>query len=130
MATPSGLPLKVLKREGREVDYDSSKITAAVTKACASVGIYDPDLPARLTSRVEELVRDRYEGLVPGVEDVQNLVETTLIQSGYQEIVSAAAPLTAIDRLATELEKDTISLQEDRPRLPRPLLRCSDAAGR
>ncbi len=80
------LPLRVQKRDGGEVEYDSSKISAAITKACASVGIYDPDLPQRLTVRVEELIGERYAGLIPGVEDVQNLVETTLIRSGYQEV--------------------------------------------
>ena len=77
---------KVQKRDGTSVGYDRNKITVAVTKACASVGIYDPELPEKLTSRVEEMIRDRYEGSSPSVEDIQNLVETTLIRSGYQEV--------------------------------------------
>jgi len=80
------LPLQVKKREGRKVEYDSTKITSAITRACASVGIYDPELPGRLTTRAEELVRERYHDDAPGVEDIQNLVETTLIRSGYQEV--------------------------------------------
>jgi ribonucleoside-diphosphate reductase alpha chain len=82
----ANLPAKVLKRDGQEVDYDSSKITSAITRACASVGIYDPGLPVRLTTQVEETIRERHAGQVPGVEEIQNLVETVLIRSGYQEV--------------------------------------------
>jgi ribonucleoside-diphosphate reductase alpha chain len=79
-------PSEVQKRDGQRVPYDSSKITGAITKACASVGIYDPELPARLGAKVEELLRQGQRDVIPEVEDVQNLVETTLIRSGYQEV--------------------------------------------
>lgn len=81
-----GIPRQVVKRDGQRVEYDSGKITFAITRACASVGIYDPELPGRLTKRVEDLLREHYGGEDPGVEDVQNLVERTLIGSGYQEV--------------------------------------------
>jgi len=81
-----GFPAEVQKRDGERVPYDSSKITAAITKACASVGIYDPELPARLTAKVEERLQEGRHEAVPEVEDVQNLVESTLIGSGYQEV--------------------------------------------
>jgi ribonucleoside-diphosphate reductase alpha chain len=63
----SSLPAEIQKRDGQRVAYDSSKITGAITKACASVGIYDPDLPLRLTAKVEDLLRER-------------------LRSGYQEV--------------------------------------------
>jgi len=80
------LPAKVRKRDGQEVPYDSSKITSAITRACASVGIYDPELPLRLMAQVEEIIQERHASEVPEVEGVQNLVEAILIRSGYQEV--------------------------------------------
>jgi ribonucleoside-diphosphate reductase alpha chain len=99
------LPVQVQKRDGQNVDFDASKITSAITKACASVGIYDPELPGRLTARVEDLLRERYEDRVPNVEDVQNLVETTLISSGYQEVARSYILYRQKRREVRELKK-------------------------
>lgn len=95
----------VLKRDGTAVGYDRSKITVAVTKACASVGIYDPDLPEKLTARVEKMIQERYADGLPNVEDIQNLVETTLIRSGYQEVARSYILYRQKRREVRELKK-------------------------
>ncbi len=82
---------KIKKRDGGIVDFEPRKITIAMEKAFQSVG---QDVSAEelstLTEAVQELITERF-GIeqVPGVEEVQDLVEFTLIDRNYYSVVKA-----------------------------------------
>ena len=82
---------KIKKRDGSVVDFEAKKIETAMDKAFHSVGesVSAEELTA-LTDAVTELIWQRFgaEG-VPGVEEVQDLVELTLIDRKYYSTVKA-----------------------------------------
>ncbi len=80
---------KVIKRDGRIVDFDQSKITNAILKAIHSVGGRDGDVSKKLSSQVSRTLEHRFANKMPGVEDVQNIVEETLISSGLSDVARA-----------------------------------------
>lgn len=81
---------KIVKRDGTVVPYDRDRITTAIFKAAASVGGSDRALAERLALKVEQTVAGTY-GLhsIPTVEDIQDLVEETLIEEGHARTARA-----------------------------------------
>ncbi len=77
---------KIKKRNGEIVDFNSDKITIAISKAFLAV-LRDPhqEESATITRTVVEAIDKRYAGTanVPGVEDIQDLVENGLMSRGY-----------------------------------------------
>jgi len=80
---------KITKRDGRIVDFDQTKITNAILKALTAVERRDGDLAKRLSNEVVKLVNERFEGRIPGVENVQDVVEEVLIKNGYADVAKA-----------------------------------------
>ena len=78
---------KIRKRDGSIVDFDSSKIALAISKAFRATGIDDPKAPVDLAGRVERIAEDSFD--LPGVEDIQDIVERVLIDAGYAEVAKA-----------------------------------------
>ena len=81
---------KVVKRDGKVVDFSISKITGAITKAFeATERQYHPSvielLALHVTSDFEEKIRD---GEIT-VEDIQDSVEKVLSESGYADVAKA-----------------------------------------
>ena len=74
---------QIIKRNGTPVDYDRDRIAIAIFKATASVGGTDRDESDRLAGRVELRLESMYGAEVPTVEDVQDLVETILIEENH-----------------------------------------------
>ena len=78
---------QVVKRDGKIVEFDLSKISAAITKAFEAQNrqytqsIIDL-LALRATADYEKKIKD---GLVH-VEDIQDSVETVLEQAGYADV--------------------------------------------
>ena len=79
--------MKVIKRNGQEVSFDSSKILNAVIKANNEVEQLDKmtnydllELVCETTKTCEDLNR------AVSVEEIQNFVEETLMEMGYFEI--------------------------------------------
>jgi len=79
------MPIKqIRKREGTIVDFDKEKITNAIFKAAQSVGGSDRKEAERVADKVVEYLNQKYrEGYVPTVEEVQDLVEKALIETGH-----------------------------------------------
>ncbi|MDR2113991.1 MAG: ribonucleoside triphosphate reductase, partial [Bifidobacteriaceae bacterium] len=72
----------VTKRDGRKVPFNLERITRAITRAGAATGEFDgaeAHLLARFVAR-KLLAGSKPE---PGVEDIQDLVELTLMNAGY-----------------------------------------------
>ena len=80
---------KILKRDGREVPFDETKITDAIFKAARAVGGEDRQTAMELTIEVLKLLKKKYNGQVFGVEDVQDIVEKVLIEAGYARTAKA-----------------------------------------
>lgn len=91
-------PRSVRKRDGREVPFDLAKIRAAVLKATAAVGEPDEAYAGEVAALVELALAEerRTRGgdaargeHVPGIEDVQDLVERALVETGRAAVAKA-----------------------------------------
>lgn len=78
---------QVVKRDGKVVDFNIAKISAAITKAFESQGRqYNPDiidlLSLKVTADYEKKIKD---GKIT-VEDIQDSVEAVLISADYADV--------------------------------------------
>jgi ribonucleoside-diphosphate reductase alpha chain len=78
---------KIRKRNGQIVDFDPSRIANAISKAFRAEGTGDGRAALELADRVVEIAAQRFE--LPGVEDIQDIVEKVLIDAGYAEVAKA-----------------------------------------
>jgi len=74
---------KIKKRDGRIVEFDSSKITAAIAGAGNATGEFEEMEARKLTLRVLTLAHEIRLGQIPEVEEIQNIVERVLLDSPY-----------------------------------------------
>lgn len=81
--------VQVRKRDGRIVDFAQEKITKAIWGAAQAVGGKDRKLAERLSNRVVALLEEKFLQEIPGVEDVQDLVEKVLIEEGHARTAKA-----------------------------------------
>jgi len=79
----------IKKRDGRVVEFDSSKITAAIAKAGKATGEFDEREARKLTLRVLTLAHELRLGSVPDVEGVQDIVERVLLDSPFYKTAKA-----------------------------------------
>ncbi|TET08859.1 ribonucleoside triphosphate reductase [Candidatus Aerophobetes bacterium] len=80
---------KIRKRDSRVVDFDEEKITKAIWAAAQAVGGRDRKLAERLSTRVVVLLGEKFPQEIPGVEDVQDVVEKVLIEEGHARTAKA-----------------------------------------
>ncbi|MBQ7376610.1 MAG: ribonucleoside triphosphate reductase, partial [Clostridia bacterium] len=81
---------QVLKRDGKVVDFDIAKISEAIKMAFeAQEKQYHPTvidlLALKVTAEFEPKIK---EGLI-SVEDIQDSVESVLVQAGYADVAKA-----------------------------------------
>jgi len=83
--------IQVKKRDGRVSDFQKDKISNAIYKALVACSRPDHGLADKLANHViEKLVTHGYSvSETPSVEDVQDMVESTLIEEGLSEIAKA-----------------------------------------
>ena len=89
-----GVLSKVVKRSGEIERYDRKKIESAISKAIEAVSKRsDPDKAEALTDLVEERLRLLLAGQrahsIPAIEEIQDTVETVLIESKEVEVAKA-----------------------------------------
>ena len=78
----------VIKRDGRKVEFDSSKIANAVIRAFNSV--YSNNLTDEMTTFAQRIADDVAEkNSDMSVEDIQNIVIKKLMTSKYKEVATA-----------------------------------------
>ena len=90
---------RVKKRDGREVPWDKRKIEAAVGKALAATGDGDASFAGEVADIVELALADRgaaahpetgeLHEVVPGIEEIQDLVERVLVELGRATVAKA-----------------------------------------
>ena len=82
----TNLVSKIRKRDGRIVNFESSKISNAIYKALVATGKPDYPLAERLATKVvQKMVQQSEKTGIPSVEDVQDMVESILIEEGLSE---------------------------------------------
>lgn len=79
----------IKKRDGRAVEFDSSKITSAIAKAAKATCEFGESEAKRLTLRVLTLAHEFCLGSIPEVEEIQDIVERVLFESPFFETAKA-----------------------------------------
>ncbi|HIE15187.1 TPA: adenosylcobalamin-dependent ribonucleoside-diphosphate reductase [Candidatus Bathyarchaeota archaeon] len=80
---------KVIKRDGRIVDFDPEKIVNAIWKALKATGKDDRRIAESLGGQVVEKINRKFKGLMPHVEEIQDIVEETLVENSLYEVAKA-----------------------------------------
>ncbi len=80
---------KIKKRDNRVVEFDSSKITAAIVKAGKASGEFEEREARKLTLRALTLAHELRLDPIPEVEQIQDIVERVLLDSPYYKTAKA-----------------------------------------
>ena len=79
--------MKVIKRDGREVEFDKSKIRESVLKAFEEV---DGEITQHARDKASEIARYvEYFDRSMDVEEIQNIVEDKLMASNRKDVARA-----------------------------------------
>ncbi|MBS7261388.1 MAG: ribonucleoside triphosphate reductase [Treponema sp.] len=113
-AETKGFLKSVVKRSGEIADYDRTKIEAAVNKAIEAVTKSpDDEKASKITDLVEEKLRVKLAGnrahSIPAIEEIQDIVETVLIENKEVEIAKAYI----LYRASREAVRDAKNLMVD-----------------
>ncbi len=82
-------PKFVLKRNGEKVDFSIDKITEAIYKAAKAVGGEDRALAEELANAVSFFLDKTFSDDFPTVEEIQDVVEKVLIETGHAKTAKA-----------------------------------------
>ncbi len=85
---------KILKRDGKIAQFDSTKITNAIEKAASATKEFDKNVAEGLTSKVLELThklinQKQSNFKAPTIEEIQDMVEEVLLSSEYKKTAKA-----------------------------------------
>ncbi|MDR0630551.1 MAG: hypothetical protein LBF70_00750, partial [Holosporales bacterium] len=73
----------VIKRDGTFAPFNLDRITQAIFKAAGSTEEFDIQEAERLAHEVFETLTDKYQRSPPTIEDIQDIVENTLIKNNH-----------------------------------------------
>ena len=98
---------KIKKRDGREVPFNIEKIANAIFRAAAATGGNDYNTAWKLAEKVMEQLEAEHAGKIPEVENIQDVVEKTLIKHGHartsKEYILYRAERTRMREMKTRL---------------------------
>ncbi len=77
---------KIVKRDGRIVDFDAGRIRDAIYKAFIAVELGDGEKAEEVASEVVSRLEEKFKTKVPSVEDAQDLVIEILKKKGYTRV--------------------------------------------
>lgn len=83
--SPVVLPRTIIKRNGAEVSFDLTRVERAIEKCYSRIENTPVFTPDEVSAKVGATVSQKFGGTVPSVEDIQDVVETTLIALGETE---------------------------------------------
>jgi ribonucleoside-triphosphate reductase (formate) len=106
-ATVHTLPREVIKRSGERAPFDANKIRSALERAGAATGEFGADEASLLTAQAGKVLIHRFQGQAPDIEQIQDVVEHTLIAANH--LKTARAYIVYRERHAT-LRKDRQTL--------------------
>ncbi len=109
--------LQIKKRDGNVVEFDKEKIINAIFKAAQSVGGTDRAEAENVAVKVIEAINSKFkEEYIPTVEEVQDVVEKALIETGHA--ATAKSYIIYRHRKNVEREMKQILGVEDDLKLP------------
>ena len=79
----------IVKRNGEQAKFDSSKITNAILKAGRETGELDGDAAQKLAIRAILTLQQMLSEPLVGVETIQDIVEEVLLNSAYKKTAKA-----------------------------------------
>ena len=85
----AALPAQVVKRDGQRVPFDARKIEAALQRAGSATGEFGGDEAALLTAMALKVLAWRFAGQAPAIEQIQDVVEQTLIAANHLKTARA-----------------------------------------
>ncbi len=104
---------QIRKRDGSIVEFNKDKITNAIFKAAQSVGGTDRAESARVADKVVEYIDAKFkEDYVPTVEEVQDLVEKALIETGHATTAKSYILYRHRKNIEREMKK-ALGVQDD-----------------
>mgnify|MGYP001096280307 CR=1 FL=1 len=74
-----------LKRDGRIVKFDRNRIQNAIIKAFAESNEGNYDIAKKVTESIIERIVSHYAETLPNVEQIQDLVEDTLMNLKFRQ---------------------------------------------
>ncbi len=75
---------RIVKRDGTQVVFNSEKIMSAIKRAGEATGEFDAEEASLLTTQVTKVLRHRFsKGILPTIEQIQDVVEQVLISANY-----------------------------------------------
>ncbi len=81
---------RVIKRDGRLVDFDPMRIREAIRKAMVHVNRYDEKSLNKVVDHVLRIIAEKYGAeKVPHVEEIQDIVELSLVKFDLYEVAKA-----------------------------------------
>lgn len=110
------MPSRIHKRDGRLVKFEPEKISAAMHKAFSAMNVDDTHILKKLTKKVLKEVERKFHNKMPGVEDVQDIVEQTLIREGYERTAKAYIDYRREHKAIRDM-KDFIGVEADELKL-------------
>lgn len=120
---------QVRKRNGVIADFNQALITTAIAKAAASVEdkTVEPSFAVTMSDNIMAEMSDKYDGLeqIPKVEEVQDMVERHLVESGHFDIAKHYI-LYRAERARARAEARLEELQK----IEKNLLKVTKSSGR
>ena len=80
---------KVQRRDGRIVPFNQDKISNAIHKAFVAVEQKNGKIARKLSDEVVRVLEKKFKGKLPQVEEIQDIVEETLIKNKYPKVAKA-----------------------------------------
>ncbi|MCD6559146.1 MAG: adenosylcobalamin-dependent ribonucleoside-diphosphate reductase [Palaeococcus sp.] len=80
---------KVMKRDGRIVPFDEGRIKWAIKRAMLEVGVGDEELLEKVLRAVVKRINELYDGQIPNIENIQDIVELELMRNGLFDVAKA-----------------------------------------
>ncbi|MBN1621431.1 MAG: hypothetical protein JW871_02435 [Endomicrobiales bacterium] len=104
---------RIIKRDGKIVAFNKTKITDAIYKAAIEVGGTDRQMAEKLSNKVSAIINTLYlKGSIPAVEEIQDIVEKVLVEEGHYKTAKAFI-LYRAEHARLRQKKDSQIIVED-----------------
>lgn len=81
---------QIKKRDGKIVDFDQNNIAQAIYKSLNAIGRDDEELANQIAEKVVDALNSKFHPRsVPAIEEIQDLVEETMIKEGLVKAAKA-----------------------------------------
>ncbi|KLR58275.1 ribonucleoside triphosphate reductase [Diaphorobacter sp. J5-51] len=85
----ASLPRDVIQRNGERTPFDAVRIQSAIARAGQATGEFGEDEARLLTAQATKVLIHRFHGEAPAIEQIQDVVEQTLIAANHLQTARA-----------------------------------------